>query len=207
MADHIDLLSTIALLGDLKKAQRDANKAQLEENLLEKALFRKERSVYVGSGYAMRFSEANKGSFSNVVLSLSALQKYDVNPLVISIVRPERLDFVLANATFLRRISHSSHNLRMDNIRGSFLGHDIIGDYEGILNRPDHFDELMAIHAEFTWEENVERLVELPTPLSREEPDSNQPEVIFRSFWKRPSERPSHQRYRALSKSNASSTA
>jgi hypothetical protein len=80
--------------------------------------------------------------------------------MIICIVRPDRLDFRLANATFLKRISHSSHNLRVDNIRGSFLGHDIMDEYEGLPNRPDHFDELMAIHAEFTCEENVERLVE-----------------------------------------------
>ena len=110
--------------------------------------------------YAFRFSEANTGSFSNVVLSLSALQNYDALPFVICIVRPDRLDFRLANATFLKRISHSSHTLRLDNIRGSFLGHDIMDDYGDIPNRPERFDELIAMHAEFEWIENVERLVE-----------------------------------------------
>lgn len=165
MADDIDLPSAVALLRDLKRIQPNANKAQIEAAFSNKPSLCKERSVYVGNGYAIRFSEANTGSFSNVVLSLSALQKYDANPMVISVVRPDRLDFRLANATFLKRISHSSHNLRVDNIRGSFLGHDIMDDFEGIPNRPDHFDELMAIHSEFTWEENVERLVEATTAI------------------------------------------
>jgi hypothetical protein len=116
--------------------------------------------VFLAADYCIRFSEANTGSFSNVVLSLSALHKHDTLPVVICMVRPDRLDFRLANTTFLKRISHSSHNLRTDNIRGSFLGHDIMDEYEGIPNRPEHFDELIAIHAEFSWDENAERLVE-----------------------------------------------
>lgn len=160
MAENVNLASAVALLLEFKRKQPTANKAQIETAFLKCTDFKKERSVYVGNGFAVRFSEANTGSFSNVVLSLSALQKYDGIPMVICIVRPDRLDFRLANATFLKRISHSSHNLRVDNIKGSFLGHDIMDEYEGVPNRPDRFDELIAIHAEFAWEENVERLVE-----------------------------------------------
>lgn len=160
MVDNVNLACAMALLLELKRRQPSANKAQIEEAFSNNSSMKKERSVYVGDGYAIRFSEANTGSFSNVVLSLSALQKYDANPMIICIVRPNRLDFRLANSTFLKRISHSSHNLRVDNIKGSFLGHDIMDECEGIPNRPDRFDELIAIHAEFKWEENVERLVE-----------------------------------------------
>ncbi len=160
MAENTNLADAVTLLLELKSEQPRANKAQIEAAFLKRKGFKKERSVYVGNGFAIRFSEANTGSFSNVVLSLSALQKYDANPMVICVVRPDRLDFRLANATFLKKISQTSHNLRVDNIRGSFLGNNIMDEYEGIPNRPDHFDELMAVHAEFAWEENVERLVE-----------------------------------------------
>jgi hypothetical protein len=50
----------------------------------------------------MRFSEARTGSFSNTVLSLSALKAYDQNPFVIVVARPDRVDFLLANSTFLK---------------------------------------------------------------------------------------------------------
>jgi hypothetical protein len=183
MADNIDLPATVALLRDLKRIQPDANKARIEAAFSRNTSLRKERSVYVGNSHAIRFSEANTASFSNVVLSLSALQKYDANPMVICVVRPDRLDFRLANATFLKRVSHSSHTLRVDNIRGSFLGHDIMDDYDGIPNRPDHFDELMAIHSEFTWEENVERLVEATAAIiaraTRFVPVGNELQVIL----------------------------
>jgi hypothetical protein len=144
----------------LKELHPTANKAEIEEAFIAQCNFPKHRSVYVGDGFCLRFSEANKPSFSNSVLSLSALKKHDAFPVVICVVRPDRLDFRLANTTFLRRISHSSHTLREDNIRGTFLGHDIMDEYEGIPNRPERFEELLAIHSAFNWEENIGRLVE-----------------------------------------------
>ena len=154
------LLEMIAALVAFKTENPNSNKADVESYFASISKTPKARSVFVGQDYAFRFSEANTGSFSNVVLSLSALQKYDASPMVICIVRPNRLDFRLSNSTLLKRISHSSHNLTSENIKGSFLGHDIMDDYEGILNRPEHFEELSAIHGEFSWRENVDRLVE-----------------------------------------------
>ena len=156
----MNLQATIAFLQQFKTTHLTANKASMEREFMARCVPKKERSVFVVEGFALRFCEANTPSFSNVVLSLSALRRYDGLPVVVCIVRPQRLDFRLANATFLRRISHSSHNLRADNIRGSFLGHDIMDQYENVPNMPEHFDELFAIHSEFTWEENVARLVE-----------------------------------------------
>lgn len=150
----------IVLLQQFKQANPSANKSDVQSYLLDRYNPKKVRSVFLGEDFSIRFGEANTQSFSNTVLSLSAVQKYDALPIVICIVRPSRLDFRLANATFLKRISHSSHKLRADNIRGSFLGHDIIDHYEGVPNSPEHFEELFAIHAEFSWEENVTRLVE-----------------------------------------------
>ena len=94
------------------------------------------------------------------MLSLSALQKYDSKPFIVCVVRKESVELLLANTTFLKKISHSSHRLRADNIRGSFLGHDIVRLYENIENAPRNFDTLFDIHSQFTWQENVNRLVE-----------------------------------------------
>lgn len=60
----------------------------------------------------------------------------------------------------MKKVSHSSQQLRVDNIRGSFLGHDIVREYEGIPNTPQNFERLFLIHKEFSWEENLARLVE-----------------------------------------------
>ena len=119
----------------------------------------KHRSIYACPEFAIRFSSAKGSSFSNTVASLAALQSFDAIPFVVCVIRPSRPEFLLSNTTFLKKISHSSHQLRVDNIRGSFLGHDIKREYEGIPNTPENFDRLFSIHQEFTWEENLERLV------------------------------------------------
>jgi hypothetical protein len=121
---------------------------------------RRDRSLYVCSSFAVRFSYSSGNSFSNVVLSLNKLRKYDDIPVIVVVVRPTGVEFLLANSTFIKKISHSSHRLRIDNIRGSFLGNDIVREYDGIPNRPEYFEELFNIHQEFTWQENLERLVE-----------------------------------------------
>jgi hypothetical protein len=150
----------LAALNDFKNRNPNANKADVEAFFIKLPGFTKFRSVFVCRDYVIRFSEANVGSFSNVVLSLSTLKKYDYLPVVVCIVRPNRLDFRLCNSTFLKRISHSSHQLTNNNIKGSFLGHDIIDSYEGIQNSPIYFEQLMSIHSELSWLDNVERLVE-----------------------------------------------
>jgi Leucine-rich repeat (LRR) protein len=153
------VIEIINQLSRIKSANNALNKADIEREFAQLTGAEKRRSVFVCADFAFRFSEANKGSFSNVVLSLSALQKYDNEPFVVCVVRPDDLAFLLANSTFLKKISHSSHNLTTDNVRGSFLGHDIFAVYDGIQNVPENFEILYALHEPFTWEENLERLV------------------------------------------------
>ena len=76
------------------------------------------------------------------------------------LLREATTEYFLANTTFLKKISHSSHQLGVDNVRGSFLGHDIIRCYEGVDNTPDNFETLFSIHQEFSWDDNLQRLVE-----------------------------------------------
>lgn len=120
----------------------------------------KDRSVYYAYGFAIRFCKADTVTFSNTVLSLSALQKYDDKPFIVCISAPARNYLLLANSTFLAKISHSSKELRVDNIKGSFNGSDIIRQVDGIANAPENFDILFAMHQNITFEENLARLVE-----------------------------------------------
>ena len=154
------LFDSIDFIRALKAENPNADKAFLQAAFSEAFEPIKARSVLIANGFAFRFSEARTGSFSNTVLSLSALQAYDVQPFVIVVVRPDRVDFLLANTSFLKKISHSSLQLRSDNIKGSFNGTDIMSLYEGLPNTPEHFEALFALHSAFTWEENIERLVE-----------------------------------------------
>ncbi len=120
----------------------------------------KERSVFYGPWFAIRFCSAATRNFGNTVLSLSALHKYDNIPFIVCLITSKQNDLLLANTTFLKKISHSSQELRRDNIKGSFNGSDIMREFEGISNIPENFEFLFSSHENFTFEENLDRLVE-----------------------------------------------
>ena len=126
----------------------------------------KDRSVLHCREYAVRFSSSATRSFGNTVLSLSNLQKYDDRPVIVCLVTPAENLCLLANSTLLKKISHSSQDLRENNIRGSFNGSDIAREFEGIANTPANFDRLFAIHAGIGFEGNLLRLVEATNKIS-----------------------------------------
>lgn len=119
-----------------------------------------DRKVFSGDDFSIRFSKSEKKKMSNTVLSLSSLQKYDNKPFIVCIVSSTINYMLLANTTFLKKISHSSQELRIDNIKGSFNGSDIMDEIDGIKNSPEYFEDLFAIHSGFSFQDNLERLVE-----------------------------------------------
>lgn len=143
-------------------AQNDgvADKKLLASKVQNVFCLTQDRSVFYCNDFAIRFCKAKGTSFSNTVLSLSALQKYDRIPFIVCLVTPYKNYLMMANTTFLRKISHSSQELRKDNIRGSFNGSDIIRDFDGKINQPGNFEYLFSIHDNYTFSENLERLVE-----------------------------------------------
>lgn len=152
---------------DIINTAPSGSKDDLINYVVAKYNLTQDRKVYYSRFYAVRFSYSQSGSFSNTVLSLSALQKYDKIPFFVVLVRNNNSNVIyLANSTFLSKISHSSRELSMNNIRGSFNGSDIIKDYNGIVNEPSHFDELFAIHEGLEWSDNLSRLVEASSAIT-----------------------------------------
>ena len=139
--------------------KHDKEKAQ--EATREYFSMTKDGKVYYTDYFALRFSYSKNGNFSNTILALSRLQKFDHIPFFVVLIRKGGDNSLyLANSSILQKISHSSQELRIDNIRGSFNGSDIIKQYNDIPNDADHVEELFALHQGFTWNENLERLVE-----------------------------------------------
>ncbi|MBD2093318.1 hypothetical protein H6F67_26080 [Microcoleus sp. FACHB-1515] len=160
-SSYISSISELIAFFEQYKQQRSSfSKDAVVSATTEKFNLRKNRSVYYNDRFAIRFSAASGSSFSNTIAGLSRLRLYDQLPFFVCVVRPEDIELLLANSTFLKKISHSSQRLRFDNVCGSFLGHDILRKYEGIANIPQNFEQLFLIHQEFTWEENLARLVE-----------------------------------------------
>lgn len=145
----------------------------------------KDRSVYYCQWFAVRFCKSISRAFGNTVLSLSALQKYDDRPFIICLVTPTKNYLMLANTTFLKKISHSSQELRVDNIKGSFNGSDIMRYYDEIENNEENFEYLFTSHENYSFHENLVRLVEATNNIRpnghRFEPNRDQEECIYRS--------------------------
>lgn len=143
-------------------SNKDGNtdKRQLKKEVQEEFDLVKEGSVYYCDWFAIRFCKAASRNFGNTVLALSALHRYDNMPFIVCLVTPARNYLMLANTTFLKKVSHSSQELRRDNIKGSFNGSDIMRGFEGVDNIPDNFEFLYNSHKNYTFEENLVRLVE-----------------------------------------------
>lgn len=154
------------LIPFLGQIQPGTDKKHLIQLLVSKFHLVKDRSVYYCPEFALRISTSKNSSFSNTVLSLSTLLKYDTTPFIVVVVRPNKLSIYLANTTLLKKVSHSSHQLRVDNIKGSFNGSDILTSLDGIENSPVNFSRLFGIHQAFTQDENIARLVEATNGIS-----------------------------------------
>ena len=142
------------------------NKARLSRIVSEAFQLTLDRSVYYCNDFAIRFSSSAGRNFGNTVLSLSNLRKYDDRPFIVCLVTPRINYCLIANTTFLKKISHSSQELRENNIRGSFNGSDIVKEFEGISNTPENINRLYDIHAEIGFEGNLARLVEATNNIS-----------------------------------------
>lgn len=148
------------LVKEVKRLEGKGDKRVVQEEIKKRFNLTKDGSVYFNDSFALRFSKSERKSFSNTVLALSKLQKFDDRPFFVIAVGSAKIFILLANTTFLKKISHSSSQLRMDNIRGSFNGSDIMHEIDGINNEPENFEELYAYHEGISAQDNLERLVE-----------------------------------------------
>lgn len=153
------------LIDFIKSKNGVGNKSDLIKLVQKNFSLTQDRSVYYSEHFAIRFSYSNSKSFSNTVLSLSNLQKYDDIPFFVCLVTPNENIMYLANTTFLHKISHSSQQLREYNIKGSFNGSDIVREFNYIQNTPQNFQDLFSIHEEIGFSGNLKRLVEATTGI------------------------------------------
>jgi len=154
----------LKVINDLVQFTQSKNgigdKGKLSDLVKKQFALTQKRSVFYCDNFAIRFCSSKSINMGNTVLALSSLKKYDHIPFLVCIVTPTENHLLLANTTFLSKISHSSQELRVDNIKGSFNGPDIMRVVSGIKNEPKNFIDLFLFHENFTFEENLERLVE-----------------------------------------------
>ena len=142
------------------------DKAKLTSLVVKRFNLIRDRSVYYNNTFAIRFSQAANYSFSNTILSLSTLQKYDSRPFFVCVVCQTYNFMLISNSTFLKKISHSSQELSVGNIKGSFNGSDIVRQFNSIENTPENFYRLFLIHDAIGFDGNLQRLVDETSAIS-----------------------------------------
>lgn len=75
--DTTSLYDLIEYLLKFKALNPEADKSVIQDAATQQFNLSRKRSVFVGDGFAIRFSQTKGRSFSNVVLSLSALKNYE----------------------------------------------------------------------------------------------------------------------------------
>lgn len=153
----------ISFVTSYVKNRSGCSKSELTKAVVSRFELQGDRSVYHGTEYAIRFSKAkgSKGkSIPGTIVGLRKIQKYDDMPFIICILRDDGVEFLLANSTFIKKVSHSSQKFELNKIRGSINGSDILRVFDDISNTPGNFDVLFDIHRQFSFEENLLRLVD-----------------------------------------------
>jgi hypothetical protein len=135
------------------------NKQTIVNSVVKKFNLSKKRRVYFNDLISIRFSSAKTG-YSNTFLSFQKILNNDSKPLVSCIIREDKVEFLLANSTFINCISHSSKNLSVDNIRGSANLSNIVREFSELKNEPQNFPRLFELHLEIFQIDNIERIVE-----------------------------------------------
>ncbi len=148
------------LIQFIRKNDGINDKAKLTKLVSDEFQLTKDRSVFYNDSFAIRFSQAMTTNFSNTVLALSNLQKFDSRPFFVCVVCPNFNYLLISNSTFLKKISHSSQELSLTNIKGSFNGSDILRVFNSIENKPENFDRLYLIHDAIGFQDNLPRLVD-----------------------------------------------
>lgn len=148
------------LIQFIRKNNGINDKAKLTKLVSDEFQLTKDRSVFYNDSFAIRFSQAMTNNFSNTVLALSNLQKFDSRPFFVCVVCPNFNYLLISNSTFLKKISHSSQELSLTNIKGSFNGSDILRVFNSIENIPENFDRLYLIHDAIGFQDNLPRLVD-----------------------------------------------
>lgn len=120
----------------------------------------KNRNIYYNENVSIRFSYVEDGGYSNTFKGFKYILEDDNKPFLACIIRKNEIEFLLANSTFINKISHSSKILELLKIRGSVNLSNIIRKFSGHENEPANFAELFKLHLEIPQKDNIERVIE-----------------------------------------------
>ena len=136
------------------------NKQTIVNSIVKKFNLSAKRKVYHNNDIGIRFSNVRNGGYGNTFLGFRQILENDDKPLIACIIRNKGIEFLIANSTFITRISHSSKIFELLKIRGSVNLTNIVKSFSGYSNEPKNFEELFKLHLDIPQQDNIERIFE-----------------------------------------------
>lgn len=174
-----------SFIAEVRKNEGVGNKDLLADKIEKMFKLNQKRAIYYCDSFAVRFcsTKRNTNSVSNTVMALKHIKGFDTIPLFVCVVGPNTNYLRLANATFIKKVSHSSQNLREDNIVGNINYPDIMKEYAGIKNSDENYEKLFDIHCKIGFSGNLQRIVRATNDIvptgKRFIPTEEQKEIIL----------------------------
>lgn len=144
------------------------NKDILAQKIEKEFDLQKKGAIYFCDSFAVRFcsTKSKSESVSNTVMALKHIKSFDNIPLFVCVVGPQKNYLRMANATLIKKVSHSSKNLREDNIVGNINYSDILREYNGVDNVGENYKKLFALHKQIGFQGNLSRIVQETNNIS-----------------------------------------
>lgn len=143
----MSLAALVDFVREWRAAHPRGGKDALVAALTERFELKRAGALLASPSFVVRVSEnSSDHGFPNAVVAFRKIIENDDRPVVVCLLTPNRCLLHLANTTFLRKVTHSSHGLTEHKLVGSILGGDIVGEYEGITNAAENLTRLWELH-------------------------------------------------------------
>ena len=154
------LAELVAFLLNWRDANPNGSKKVLAAEVLARTDLKLDKALLVGKHCVLRISQMQEvGNDSSAVAAFRKIEEYDDRPIVVCLFTSRGMRLLLANSTFLEKVSDRSYRLTSEHLAGSIFDSDILAAHEGIANLPANFDKLWAVHLATNPADNLSRIV------------------------------------------------
>lgn len=143
-----------------RDATPNGSKRRLVDSLIAKTDLELDKALLVGSQCVLRISQMQEsGNEANAIAAFHKICDYDDKPVLVCLMTSRGMRLLLANTTFLGKVSERSYKLTADNLVGGVLESDLLSAVNGVANLPANFEALWATHAASDRAANIQRIV------------------------------------------------
>lgn len=143
-----------------RNATPNGSKRLLADALVAKTDLQLDKALLVGSQCVLRISQMQEaGNEANAIAAFHKICDYDDKPVLVCLLTSRGMRLVLANTSFIAKVSERSYKLTNDNLVGGVLESDLMSAVDGVANLPANFEQLWAAHAASDRAANIARIV------------------------------------------------